>query len=101
MAVECLVSTAVTAFLNCTRSSGVVAAPRALAMDFSSDPRWSIAAAAITPFSSAQALMPANLPLDILTLSWFSPLKSLLKAVLRLRGACYVVRECVFDVYHE
>jgi hypothetical protein len=51
----------------------VAADPRALAIAFSSDPLWSIAAAAITPLLSAHALMPANFPLLIVTGMFFSP----------------------------
>jgi hypothetical protein len=48
-------------------SVAVPFSPRALAIAFLSEPRWSIAAAAITPRASAQALIPANLPREICT----------------------------------
>ena len=54
-----------TAVLNSDIICGVIAevsTPFSLAKDFCSDPRWSIAAAAMTPFESATALIPFNLP---------------------------------------
>src|SRR5262245_47868826 len=41
--------------------------PLSLASAFCSEPRWSIAAAAITPRSFETAFMPASLPAEILT----------------------------------
>ena len=72
MALACFVSTLVTAFLKLARSSGVAGVPRAFAMAFSSDPRWSMAAAAMTPASFAHALMPATFPFPNFTAMDFS-----------------------------
>jgi len=41
--------------------------PFSLASDFCSDPRWSMAAAAMTPRESDTAFMPASLPGVIFT----------------------------------
>src|SRR2546429_4968377 len=62
MAEACLVRTLVTRVLNSSRSCASAAAPRSLARAFWSEPRWSMAAAAITPRWSETAFSPASFP---------------------------------------
>jgi hypothetical protein len=62
MAEACLVRTSVTRVLNSSRSWASAAAPRSLARDFWSEPRWSMAAAAMTPRWSETAFKPASFP---------------------------------------
>src|SRR6266849_2921329 len=56
------VRTSVTRVLNSSRSWASEAAPRSLARDFWREPRWSMAAAAMTPRWSETALSPASFP---------------------------------------
>src|ERR1700682_4039215 len=68
MALACCVSTFVTTVLNSVSMAGVMSlsgTPRADAIIFWRLPRWSIAAAAITPWLSARAFMCFTLPLVI------------------------------------
>src|SRR5687768_11072067 len=67
IALACCVSTSVTRILNSSISWSPTLPPRSLASAFFSDPRWSIAAAAITPRSLETAFMPASLPGVIFT----------------------------------
>src|SRR5260221_8704401 len=67
IALACCVSTSVTRILNSSISWSPTLPPRSLASAFCSDPRWSIAAAAITPRVSDTAFMPASLPGVIFT----------------------------------
>src|SRR5258708_39862785 len=69
IALACCVSTSVTMILNSSISWPPTLPPRSLASAFCSDPRWSIAAAAMTPRLSETAFMPASLPGVIFTLS--------------------------------
>jgi hypothetical protein len=62
MALACFVSTSVTSVLNSSISRSPTSAPLSFASAFFSEPRWSIAAAAITPRSFETAFMPASLP---------------------------------------
>src|ERR1700730_6416366 len=62
MAEACLVRTEVTRVLKTSRSWASAAAPRSLARDFWREPRWSMAAAAMTPRSSETAFSPASFP---------------------------------------
>src|SRR5215831_12180066 len=62
MALACGVSTRVTMVLNSSIMEALISLPFSLAKAFCSDPRWSIAAAAITPRSFETAFMPANFP---------------------------------------
>src|ERR1700682_2158436 len=68
MALACCVSTFVTTVLNSVSMAGVMSlsgTPRSAAIIFWRLPRWSIAAAAITPWLSASAFMCFTLPLVI------------------------------------
>src|SRR5271157_3336846 len=58
MALACWVSTSVTWILNSSRPASVAYWPSA----FFSEPRWSMAAAAMTPRWFETALMPASFP---------------------------------------
>src|SRR5262249_51605093 len=62
MALACFVRTSVTSSLNSSMSRSLMSPPFSLPNDFFSEPRWSIAAAAITPRLSETAFMPAILP---------------------------------------
>src|SRR5512146_1006575 len=62
MALAWGVSTSVTSDLNSSMSRSLTSAPFSLASDFFSEPRWSIAAAAITPCSVDTFLSPDNFP---------------------------------------
>src|SRR5215204_2920996 len=62
IALACCVSTSVTWILKSSMSWSVTSPPRSFASDFFREPRWSIAAAAMTPRASATAFMPASLP---------------------------------------
>ncbi len=56
------VSTSVTSVLKTSRSCAVGGAAARLAEDFCSEPRWSMAAAAMTPRASETAFRPASFP---------------------------------------
>ncbi len=61
--VACGVRTSVTSDLNSSIIASVISPPFSLASDFCSEPRWSMAAAAITPRLSFETfLSPASLP---------------------------------------
>ncbi len=62
MALACGVSTSVTSVLNSSIMASATSPPFSLASDFCSEPRWSMAAAAITPRSFDTAFIPASLP---------------------------------------
>src|SRR5579862_7628446 len=62
MAVACGVRTSVTSVLNSSIMASVTSPPFSFAKDFCSEPRWSIAAAAMTPRSFETFLRPASLP---------------------------------------
>src|SRR6185437_7732540 len=62
MAVAWGVRTSVTSDLNSSISASPILPPFSLASDFCNDPRWSMAAAAITPRSFDTFLSPASLP---------------------------------------
>src|SRR6266513_719824 len=62
IALACGVRTSVTSDLNSSIMALLTSLPFSLARDFCSDPRWSIAAAAITPRSLETRLSPFNLP---------------------------------------
>ena len=62
MALACGVSTSVTSDLNSSIIASETSPPFSLARAFCSEPRWSMAAAAMTPRPSATAFMPASLP---------------------------------------
>src|ERR1700733_12810390 len=62
MAVACGVKTSLTRDLNSSIIWSVTSPPFSLASDFCREPRWSIAAAAITPRSLDTFLSPASLP---------------------------------------
>ena len=56
------VRTSVTRVLKSPSAAESMTPPRSLARDFWSDPRWSMAAAAMTPRASETALRPASFP---------------------------------------
>src|SRR5579859_211034 len=56
------VSTSLTIALNSSIMAELISAPFSLASDFCSDPRWSMAAAAITPRWLETAFIPASFP---------------------------------------
>src|SRR6185312_17007618 len=62
MALACGVRTSVTIDLNSSSIDVLTSAPFSLANAFCSDPRWSMAAAAMTPRLSETAFIPANFP---------------------------------------
>src|SRR5580698_9137584 len=62
MAVACGVRTSVTKDLNSSIMASVTSPPFSLARDFCREPRWSMAAAAMTPRSFETAFRPASLP---------------------------------------
>src|SRR5271155_3995246 len=62
MALAWGVKTSVTSVLNSSIMASLTSPPFSLARDFCSEPRWSIAAAAITPRSFDTAFRPASLP---------------------------------------
>ena len=62
MALACWVSTWLTTTLNSSIMAVVISEPRSLAKAFCSEPRWSMAAAAMTPRLSATLFMPASFP---------------------------------------
>src|SRR5687767_3911861 len=67
IALACCVSTSVTRILNSSISRSPTSDPRSFASDFLSEPRWSMAAAAMTPRSSETAFIPASFPGVIFT----------------------------------
>src|ERR1700722_17220711 len=62
MAEACGVRTSVTRILNSSIMASVISPPFSLASDFCREPRWSMAAAAMTPRSFETFLRPASLP---------------------------------------
>src|ERR1035438_7456420 len=62
MALACGVRTSLTSVLNSSIMASETAEPFSLARDFCSEPRWSMAAAAITPCAFETAFIPASLP---------------------------------------
>src|SRR5216684_7344414 len=62
MALAWGVSTSVTSDLNSSIMASPTSPPFSLASDFCSDPRWSMAAAAMTPRSFETLLSPASFP---------------------------------------
>src|SRR5436309_15741258 len=62
MALACGVRTSVTSDLNSSIMASVMSPPFSLARDFCREPRWSIAAAAITPRLSDTRCNPASFP---------------------------------------
>ena len=76
MALECWVRILVTLVLKLLRSweVAVPSSPRAFAIAFCNEPRWSAAAAAITPLLSEHASKWLYLPLVILTFATFHSL---------------------------
>src|ERR1700704_6132115 len=62
MALAWGVSTSVTSVLNSSIIASVTSPPFSLASDFCNEPRWSMAAAAITPRSFDTALSPFSFP---------------------------------------
>src|SRR5262245_58984285 len=62
MALACGVSTSVTSDLNSSISRSPISPPFSFASAFCSDPRWSMAAAAMTPRLSDTAFIPVSLP---------------------------------------
>src|SRR3954468_15999864 len=62
MALACGVKTSVTIDLNSSSIDELTSAPFSLANAFCNDPRWSMAAAAITPRLSETAFIPASFP---------------------------------------
>src|SRR5277367_2470305 len=62
MALACGVRTSVTSVLNSSIIESETDEPFSLARDFCSEPRWSMAAAAMTPRSFDTAFIPASLP---------------------------------------
>src|SRR5260370_42418043 len=65
MALACGVRTSLTKILNSSIMVSETAEPFSLARDFCREPRWSIAAAAITPRSFDTAFIPESLPVAI------------------------------------
>src|SRR5437868_5723185 len=62
MALACWVSTSLTTILNSSMFASVISAPFSFANDFLSDPRWSMAAAAITPRELETFFIPESFP---------------------------------------
>src|SRR5579864_1444516 len=62
MAEACGVRTSLTRVLNSSIMASVTSPPFSLARDFCSEPRWSMAAAAMTPRSVETLFRPANFP---------------------------------------